>query len=160
MKQKVKRLLRICGADTVGASLDDKVHGWGHESSDLLAAATSDDVNWELIGCGGDLITLKFNKQDALPIIIGRQKRAAEAAAATLNEITILIKTIFSIDSNQACNWEQLHYYSQLPNFHIYLVFLLAHEKVILHLQLPLPFDSIMSCPCVVPVFSSTYYCP
>ncbi|KAM3223678.1 hypothetical protein ACQJBY_057188 [Aegilops geniculata] len=127
MERKVKRLLRSGTVDTVGASLDDKVHGWGHESSALFAAA-SDDVNWELIGCGKDLITVKFNR-DALPIIIGRLKRAAEGAAATLNEITILIKTFFSIDSNQACNWEQLHYYSQLPNFHVYLVFLLAHEK-------------------------------
>ncbi|KAF7024207.1 hypothetical protein CFC21_036584, partial [Triticum aestivum] len=116
MERKVKRLLRIGRVDTVGASLDAKVHGWGHESSVLFAAA-SDDVNWEHIGCGEDLITLKFNR-DALPIIIGRLKRAAEAAAATLNEITILIKTLSSIDSNQARNWEQLHYYSQLPNFH------------------------------------------
>ncbi|XP_048552336.1 uncharacterized protein LOC125532239 [Triticum urartu] len=117
VQQMVERTLDTGTVEQIGKSLDKKIHNWARNSRDAFADVSSNDINWELIGCDGDLLTLKFSEEEALPVIIVQQNKVEDAAAVALTDISSLIKIHFTANCQQ------------LPKFHSYLIFLLASEK-------------------------------
>lgn len=115
VQQLVERTLESGAVEKIGGSLDEKIHSWARHSRDTFDDVSSNNINWELKGCDGDLLTLKFSEEEALPVIIGQQKKVA--AAVMLTEINSLIRIHFTANSQQ------------LPNFHSCLILLLANEK-------------------------------
>lgn len=117
VQQMVERTLDTGTVEQIGKSLDNKIHNWARNSRDAFADVSSNDINWELIGCDGDLLTLKFSEEEVLPVIIAQQSKVEDAADVALTEINSLIKIHFTANCQQ------------LPKFHSYLIFLLASEK-------------------------------
>ncbi|EMS57932.1 hypothetical protein TRIUR3_28533 [Triticum urartu] len=115
VQQLVERTLESGAVEKIGGPLDEKIHSWARHSRDAFDDVSSNNINWELKGCDGDLLTLKFSEEEALPVIIGQQKKLA--AAVMLTEINSLIGIHFTANSQQ------------LPNFHSCLILLLANEK-------------------------------